>query len=166
MRIHSFKSTFKVHAPLAVVADFHRQPKNLGVLTPPPAYVRLHEAPNPFGEGDTMRFTIWMGPFPISWKAVIEHVSPGRFVDRQIEGPFASWAHTHTFLASGEEAGEEGSHTIVQDRVDYALRFHVYYSLVGAAMALSLPLLFAYRAWKTRRLLNNWTNGKNKEGQK
>jgi ligand-binding SRPBCC domain-containing protein len=151
MKTHCFHSSFRVKAALKDVADFHRLAENLAVLTPPPALVRLHSAPSPLDEGDQMDFTIWFGPFPVRWLAVIENSGPQGFTDRQIKGPYAYWAHTHNFETAGLEAGS----TVIHDRVEYAFRLHLYYGLFGVAMALSLPLLFAYRKWKTRRLLED-----------
>ena len=43
--------------------------------------------------------------------------------------------------------------TIVTDEIDLRLRPHLLWGPVGLGMRLGLPLLFAFRAWKTRRLL-------------
>ena len=138
---------FKVKAPLSQVAEFHTQSASMGAITPPPAVVRIHQAPPRLNEGDQMDFTIWLGPLPIHWIARIEDVSSTGFVDRQLQGPFQYWAHRHTFVPLDEESTE------VVDEIEFKLDKHPVRGFVGLGMTLSLPLLFAYRGWKTRRLL-------------
>ena len=94
-----------------------------------------------------MDFTLWLGPLPIHWVARIEETTPVSFVDRQSQGPFAAWEHLHTYVAQ-----PDGS-TVVDDRVTARLRKHPYWFFVGLGMWVTLPMLFAFRGWKTRRIL-------------
>ena len=119
----------------------------MGAITPPPVIVRVHHAPLALEEGDEMGFTLWLGPLPLRWRARIEHVSSNGFTDRQLEGPFKRWVHQHSF------AGAANGQTRVKDEVELEIKAHPVWGPVGLAMRLSLPLLFAYRGWKTRRLL-------------
>jgi ligand-binding SRPBCC domain-containing protein len=130
-----------------VVADFHTDAASMGAITPPPVIVQMHSAPPRLAEGDVMDFTLWAGPLPIRWQARIEQVTPVSFVDRQLRGPFAAWRHLHTYVATGPDQ------TLVLDQVEAELSGHWGWKLAGLGMWLSLPLLFAYRGWKTRRLL-------------
>jgi ligand-binding SRPBCC domain-containing protein len=88
---------------------------------------------------------------PIDWLARIEDVNPTGFTDRQLRGPMKHWFHRHTFVTIDDESTE------VVDEIDLSLRPHPVWWLIGAGFCLSLPLLFAYRAWKTRRLLEKET---------
>lgn len=142
-----FKHRFTVSAPLFAVAAFHRQSRSMAAITPPPAVVRIHRAPQLLDEGDEMDFTIWMGPLPIRWKARIEQVSPQGFSDRQLQGPFKEWVHQHSFHPVDAQTTEIG------DEIEGRLRIHPLWSLVGLGIWLSLPFMFAYRAWKTRRII-------------
>ena len=144
-----YKHRFRVKAPLAEVSEFHSQSASMGDITPPPAVVKVHEAPARLGDGDEMAFTIWLGPLPVRWKARIEDVSPTGFVDRQVEGPFRRWTHRHSFKPVDEETTE------VVDEIEFKLAKHPVRGMMGLGMTLSLPLLFAYRGWKTRRLLTD-----------
>ena len=148
-----FKHSFEVAAPQAEVAAFHRGSASMGAITPPPVIVRVHHAPPQLAEGDTMDFTLWLGPLPIRWVARIEQVTPVSFVDRQVRGPFKSWRHLHTYVAVDERPGSERTQVI--DQVEAELSPHWGWKLVGLGMWLNLPVLFAYRGWKTRRLLTN-----------
>ena len=142
-----YRHTFRVRAPLAEVAAFHTAATSLKAITPPLIPMQVHHAPEQMGDGDEMDFTMWMGPLPVRWTARVEDVSLTGFVDRQVHGPFGAWAHRHTFVQV-----EEGT-TQVLDEVEARLKPHALWGLVGLAMWLGLPLLFAYRGWKTRRLL-------------
>jgi ligand-binding SRPBCC domain-containing protein len=142
-----FLHRFNVKAPLEVVSDFHRRPGSLGAITPPPAILRLHLAPEELGEGDEMDFTIWLGPLPIRWVARIEGVSKEGFSDRQLRGPFKDWVHRHSFVRVDDRT------TQVQDQIEANFRPHLLWGPVGLGMWLSLPLMFSYRARQTRKYL-------------
>jgi ligand-binding SRPBCC domain-containing protein len=138
---------FRVHAPLAIVADFHSQSSSMPAITPPPVVVRLKKTPEVLAEGDEMEFTMWLGPIPIFWKARIESVSSNGFTDRQLRGPFAEWVHRHSFV------GVDETITDVLDELIIKLRLHLFWGPIGLGMVLGLPVLFAFREWKTKRLL-------------
>jgi ligand-binding SRPBCC domain-containing protein len=142
-----FQHRFQVQAPLAAVAAFHRQSASMAAITPPPVLVRIHQAPALLQEGDQMAFTLWLGPLPLHWLARIEDVTPTGFVDRQLRGPFEQWVHRHTFHALSPTVTE------VIDAIEITLSGRWYWKLVGGSMWLTLPLLFAYRGWQTKRLL-------------
>jgi ligand-binding SRPBCC domain-containing protein len=142
-----YRHTFRVDAAQADVAAFHTSASSLKAITPPLIPMQLHHAPQQMGDGDQMEFTMWMGPLPLRWKARVEDVSTTGFVDQQIEGPFAAWSHRHTFVQLAE------GRTEVVDEVEAALKPHGLWGLVGLVMWLGLPLLFSYRGWRTRRLL-------------
>ena len=144
-----YKHRFKVNAPLTEVTNFHSQSASMGDITPPPAVVKIHEAPARLDEGDEMDFTVWLGPLPVRWKARIEDVSATGFVDRQLQGPFRCWTHRHSFHPIDEETTE------VVDEIEFKLAKHPVRGIMGLGMSLSLPFLFAYRGWKTRRLLKD-----------
>lgn len=119
----------------------------MAVLTPPLVLVRIHKAPRRLVDGSEMEFTMWLGPLPVRWRAGIERIGGEGFLDRQVSGPFGSWVHRHSFRSLGERETE------IQDWIEFSLKRHLLWGPVGLVMGLSLPLLFAYRRWKTRRLL-------------
>lgn len=142
-----YRHRFEVNAPLAAVAEFHARSASMGAITPPPVVVRIHSAPVLLDDGDEMDFTMWLGPLPVRWLARIEDVNPTGFTDRQVLGPFQEWIHRHTFVPVDKTT------TAVLDEIELRLRPHLLWGLVGLGMRLSLPFLFAYRGWKTRRLI-------------
>jgi ligand-binding SRPBCC domain-containing protein len=141
---------FRVQAPLSDVDAFHRRSASMAAITPPPIIVRIHSAPQLLQDGDQMDFTMWLGPLPIRWLAQIEANGESGFIDRQQEGPFAEWVHRHAFIAVDDKSTEVVDEVFVS--LHEASRF---WQLIGFSMWMSLPLLFAYRAWKTRRILES-----------
>jgi len=142
-----YEHRFRVRAPLAAVAEFHSRSASMPAITPPPMIVRVHAAPPRLGEGDEMDFTLWAGPLPLRWLAKIENVSPGGFTDRQLRGPFAAWTHRHSFVRIAERETE------VVDEVQAEVKRHPFWGPVGLLMWAGMPLLFAFRGWRTRQLL-------------
>jgi ligand-binding SRPBCC domain-containing protein len=126
---------------------FHSSPASLAAITPPPVVTRIRSAPGTVSEGAEMAFTLWLGPLPVSWTARFEDVGDSGFVDRQVAGPFARWVHRHVFVPISE------TETEVVDSIELELARRPWPLVTGLLMATSLPLLFAYRGWRTRRLL-------------
>jgi ligand-binding SRPBCC domain-containing protein len=143
-----YRHRFTVRAPIEVVAAFHSRPAAMAIITPPPLLVQMARAPERLASGDTMAFTLWLGPLPLRWESAIEDVTATGFVDRALQGPVRFWRHRHSFEPVDHRT------TAVLDEVEIELRAHPIWGPIGLAMAWSLPLLFAYRSWQTRRLLD------------
>ena len=132
---------FTVQAPLAAVAAFHQDSRALRMLTPPPLWVQFHRV-DPLAEGSVADFSMWFGPVPVRWTAVHSDVTANGFVDTQQRGPFRAWQHRHSFQPVSEAATE------IIDEIEAEPG-----NLISRIMWLTLPILFAYRAWRTRRAL-------------
>lgn len=143
-----FTRSFVVEASLEKVAAFHAQSASMANITPPPIITKITHAPQTLREGDTMAFTLWMAFLPIRWEAKIENVSANGFTDRQLRGPMAHWEHRHTF----EQLSP--NRTRVIDEIDASLKKDPLGFLLGGMMWLGLPVLFAFRGWKTKKLLS------------
>jgi ligand-binding SRPBCC domain-containing protein len=142
-----YKSHFTVDAPLESIWDFHRSSASLRAITPPVVPMTSVEAPDPLTDGSQMAFTLWIGPIPVRWEARIEDSTANGFIDRQISGPFSAWTHKHIFTSM------EANRTRVDDQVSYEFRTNLFWRLIGGAMALGLPMLFRYRAFRTKQLI-------------
>lgn len=136
-----FQHRFVVNVPLAMVTEFHHDSRALRVLTPPPIWVQFHLV-EPLTEGSVADFTIWFGPLPVRWTAVHSQVTPHGFTDTQKRGPFTKWVHRHTFRELGN------GRTEIIDEIEAEPG-----NLISRFMWLTLPILFAYRGWRTRRAL-------------
>jgi ligand-binding SRPBCC domain-containing protein len=64
-----------------------------------------------------------------------------------VRGPFARWTHRHTFVRVAADT------TDVVDQVEAELKRHLFWGPIGLLMWIGMPALFAYRGWKTRRIL-------------
>jgi len=98
-----------------------------------------------------MRFAMGIGKARVEWVALIEDSSESGFVDRQLAGPFAAWTHRHRFVALDPHTTE------IRDEISAEIRAAPLWGPVGLVMWVSLPALFAYRAFQTRRLLEPHT---------
>lgn len=140
----TFNYSFTVDAPLRAVSDFHHDTSALKKLTPPPTIVQLHDI-EPLGEGSVSRFTLWVGPLPLRWKAVHRDVSERGFTDVQAEGPALRWEHTHTFTPLTPTS------TQIKEHIEYEHRKGFWGILTRALFAKSnLYLMFTYRKLITR----------------
>jgi ligand-binding SRPBCC domain-containing protein len=151
----NYSRSFTVEASLAEVAKFHSDTRALKVLTPPPIWMQPRQI-EPLSEGSRSEFVLWLGPVPVRWVARHSQVGANGFVDEQEEGPFKRWVHRHEFMALTDRQ------TIVMDEISAELSDQPFKWLIGAAMWLGLPVLFAYRAWRTHREVARVVTGDSK----
>ncbi len=145
-----FEFTFTVHAPLQAVREFHHDTSALKRLTPPPTIVQLQDV-EPLAEGSVSRFTLWVGPLPLRWKAVHRGVSEYGFTDIQAEGPARKWEHKHTFTPLSEDITE------IHEHIEYEHKEGFWGIVTRLLFARpNLYLMFTYRKlatrWHLRRL--------------
>ena len=122
---------------------------NLEALTPPWLRFRiLTPGPIPMEKGATIEYVLTTHRLPVRWRTEIVEWRPGRrFVDRQVDGPFRLWEHTHTFE-------ERHGGTLIRDTVLYRMP----YGALGAiahrvVVARDLGRIFDYRRDAVDRLL-------------
>jgi len=140
-----FWHEFQVNAPIERVAEFHCSTEALNLLTPPPLFVKFNQV-EPMGEGSRADFTLFLGPIPIHWIANHTDVHPtDGFTDTQVEGPFQTWIHRHTFTQMTTDM------TKIIDEIEGQPSDHLFSGIVSRFMWLTLPILFSYRAQQTRR---------------
>lgn len=123
------------------VFAFFSNPANLERLTPTWLGFRiLTPEPLPQGEGAMFEYRIRVHGLPLRWRTLIEAWEPGKkFVDRQIQGPYALWHHTHTF----EDLPKGG--TRLGDRVRYRVGFGMIGRLLAPLIRRDVARIFAYR---------------------
>jgi ligand-binding SRPBCC domain-containing protein len=147
----SYQHRFTVKAPLSAVARFHKDTRALRDLTPPPMTMKFNNV-EPLADGSVADFTLQFGPVSVRWLAIHSEVTEQNgFVDTQQEGPFQSWRHHHKFRAINEQTTE------VIDEIEAE-----YGNVISRFMWLNLPLLFAYRAWQTKKMLETENNKRKK----
>ena len=148
IRHMKYQHRFTVKTSQQAVAEFHAHPRALRKLTPPPVIVRFLTPLPEMENGSRFSFLMLIGPIPIIMESVFEDVSESGFVDTQgARGPFRHWRHQHIFKAV------DANTTEVIDEIEAELQLHLWHGLVGFLMWVSLPFLFWYRQWRTRRVL-------------
>ena len=113
--MHTFTASSSLDASADALFTWHARSGAFERLVPPWAPVRLERFEG-IGEGE--RAVLRLGPEPVALRWVAEHhdVIEGRqFCDRQVQGPFPHWDHTHRF----EPASEDNDGTTLTDRIEY-----------------------------------------------
>ncbi len=141
-----FRYAFTVRAPIEKVSALHRDPTVLELLTPS-LLGWSWEHREPVAEGSIVRFVIGRGPFRIRWMARHRAVSELGFTDEQLEGPFRRWVHTHRFEQQGPQC------TRIVEEIEARWPSHPIRWILATGIWVGLPLLFAYRARRIRKLL-------------
>jgi ligand-binding SRPBCC domain-containing protein len=126
------------------VFAFFADPSNLSRVTPPSLRVGLVTPTQAMAAGSVLDYRLrWYG-VPLSWRTYVrEYDPPFRFLDVQLQGPYARWEHRHRFL-------EADGGTVVEDRVVYRLPLGV----VGRVLHAGFVRRQLHAAWdfRTRRL--------------
>lgn len=118
-------------------------------ITPPWLAFRVtNPGPIEIGEGTLIGYALRLHRLPIRWLTRIDVWDPPhRFVDRQLQGPYRLWEHTHTFVPVG-------SGTAILDRVRYALPLWLLGELARITVVRrDLERIFDYRREAVARLL-------------
>lgn len=141
---------FEWRSLMPVPADelfaYHARPGAFERLAPPWQRLRVLEQGGGMKDGGRLVFTAYVGPIGKRWVAEMGGYVEGRqFVDRQVEGPFASWEHTHRFVPVDAASSE------LLDHVEYSLPAGLITDSVGAGPARrQLERLFRFRHARTR----------------
>ncbi len=152
----NFTRSFQVAATLEKVAEFHQDAKSLRILTPPPVFVQFHRI-EPLAESSIADFTLWLGPIPIHWVAIHSEVDPlSGFTDTQLSGPYTFWKHQHRYYPAEPSKGESLNKmlTIISDEIEAVPGKGLWNGTISRLLLLGLPVMFAYRAWRTRRAIS------------
>ncbi|MFP5364713.1 MAG: SRPBCC family protein [Thermoleophilia bacterium] len=131
------------------VFGFFGDARNLEAITPPMLrFALVTPEPIEMRRGTLIRYRLRVRGLPVSWLTEIsEWDPPHRFVDEQLEGPYALWHHTHTFEADGDE-------TIMRDVVRYRIGFGPLGTLADRLVVRrDLARIFDHRAERVRELI-------------
>ena len=140
-------ATFTLRSPMPVSADdlyaWHCRPLAFQRLQPPFEHIDLKSTHGTFGtDGYRMEFRApILGPLKTKWTAEAYDFQPGKqFQDRQLEGPFAFWNHTHRFIPAGPNT------SFLEEHIEYRVPFGVLGSVFAGGMVHKrLVATFAYR---------------------
>lgn len=150
MTSHVLEREQRLAVAREAVFEFFADARNLGTITPPLlAFRMLTPEPIVMAAGTRLRYRLKVRGVPISWLTEIEEWDPPhRFVDRQLEGPYTLWHHTHTFEDDGAGA------TIMRDVVRYELPLGGLGEIAHRLLVRrDLERIFDYRAERVPALL-------------
>lgn len=141
MKPEEFVARTRLPVSAEALYRWHLLPDAFERLTPPwePVEVVSKEG-TVEEEGALVTIRVRMGPFWRRWVSRHHSCIPGRrFCDTQVDGPFAVWEHTHSFLPDGD-----GS--ILEDRIEYVLPGgRIAHWLAGWFVRRKLKRMFDYR---------------------
>jgi ligand-binding SRPBCC domain-containing protein len=137
---HTLHRVQLVPAALDRTFEFFSRPENLARITPPWLGFRMVGGDADMREGLRIEYRVRPLGFPQKWVSEITaYDPPHRFVDEQVEGPYARWHHEHRFRAV--DGGTE-----VTDTVTYALPLGPIGQLAHALLVRrQLESIFEYR---------------------
>ena len=143
MRLHTLVREQELPGTPAELFPLFADARNLEAITPP---LLRFEIVTP-GEmemrpGALIAYRMRLHGVPVRWLTSIEEWEPPhRFVDQQLEGPYAFWHHTHELFPSGAAA------TRMRDTIRYAIGFGPLGALAHRLLVRrDLEAIFDYRA--------------------
>ncbi len=137
-----------LNRPIREIFDFFSSVHNLERITPPWLnFQTLPPVPQTIFAGTIINYRLKLHGIPLFWRTEIAcWEPPHRFIDRQIEGPYRQWIHTHTFV---EKAGGTQMH----DRVEYIVPGGLLAPLIHHLFVQKdVATIFAYRQEKMREI--------------
>src|SRR3954462_7425205 len=97
MKTTRFEKRSLIAAPARELFAWHARPGALERLSPPWESARLVRSDG-IRDGDIAELRVGVGPVEQRWIARHrDYIEGVQFADEQVEGPFASWLHTHRF---------------------------------------------------------------------
>ena len=152
MTVHVLRREQRLAGVPDEVFAFFADARNLEAITPPLLRFRmLTPGPVVLRAGTRLRYRLRVRGVPLSWLTEIrEWDPPHRFVDEQLEGPYALWEHTHSF-------GDDGAGgTLMVDELRYELPLGGLGELAHRLVVRGdLERIFDYRAARVPELLRS-----------
>jgi uncharacterized protein (TIGR01777 family) len=144
--------------------EYHARPGALNRLVPPWEAVEIVRSANSILPGSEVLLRANILGKKLDWLARHDRYEPPyAFSDLQVYGPFASWYHTHSFVAN------ETNRCTLEDQIDYELPLGALGKFFGSGIASKkLDAMFGFRHRQTSEDLSfgnnllNFTNGESK----
>lgn len=158
MQTYVLERVQTIPLPRPATFAFFSEAINLERITPPYLHFKvLTRAPIKMAPGTLIDYQLALYGVPFGWRTLIETWEPEtRFVDRQINGPYSLWHHTHTFEALGPQ--QTLMRDVVQYRVEWGPLGDVAHELFVRRM---VNEIFDYRAKTVADILKpDWQAGK------
>ena len=146
---HTLQYSLLLPLPREQVFSFFADAANLERITPPELkFAIISSLPIDMKKGAEINYRLQLFGVSFNWKSGIkEWCPPDFFVDEQLEGPYRSWIHRHSF-----RDGADGS-TIIEDEVLYKLPVSPMGELAYPLVRAQLERIFSYRQDRVRAIL-------------
>ncbi len=146
---HTLAYSLELPLPREEVFAFFADAANLQLITPQELdFAIITPLPVEMKQGALIDYRLSLFGIPFSWQTEItEWAPPGRFVDRQLSGPYAEWVHCHGFRDG------PGGTTVMTDDVRYRLPLAPLGELVLPLVRTQLERIFTYRRNRVLALL-------------
>jgi ligand-binding SRPBCC domain-containing protein len=142
------RTRVRVPVPRRRVFEFFADPANLERITPPELRFSIVTSPGALEAGSLIEYRLRLFRIRFGWLTRIAVWDPPlEFADEQIEGPYASWYHRHSFHA-------DGAGTVVEDEVRFRLPIQPLGELAAPIVAAQLRRIFRYRRQALLRALD------------
>jgi ligand-binding SRPBCC domain-containing protein len=148
MKVYRLDRELWVPHAVPEVFEFFAKAENLERITPPWLRFRiLTPPPVQMRPGTLIAYALRVRGVPLRWVSEIEEWEPPhRFVDRQVEGPYKVWRHTHRFSSVNGGCS-------IADTVEYALPFGIMGRFAHRLqVARDISRIFDYRELRVREL--------------
>lgn len=147
-KLHLLKASMKLPLPRRRVYGFFSDASNLERITPPELCFHVASPlPVVMDSGTIIDYRLRLFGVPFRWKTRISLWEPPcRFIDEQLQGPYASWVHLHRFE-------EDDGHTTILDEVRYQLPFWPVGEIATPLVAAQLHRIFSFRQRKIAEIL-------------
>lgn len=145
---HILRTSFALPKPIDEVFAFFAEAANLERITPPELNFRiLPPHPERIAAGTFIDYRLRLFGWSFAWRTEISVWNPPhRFVDRQIDGPYRLWVHTHRFR-------QTHGGTLIEDEVCYELPLRPLGELAHPLVRLQLDRIFRFREKAIREIL-------------
>jgi len=147
-RLHLLKASMQLPLPRREVYRFFSDALNLERITPPELCFHIASPlPVAMGSGTLIDYRLRLFGVPFKWKTRISLWEPPcRFIDEQLQGPYASWVHLHRFEESDGD-------TTIFDEVRYQLPLWPLGEIASPLVAAQLVRIFSFRQNKIAEIL-------------
>ncbi|MHB1049860.1 MAG: SRPBCC family protein [Bacteroidota bacterium] len=150
MKTTTLSFSVVLDAPIHTVFEFHRDFKNVLLVSPPGMKIRIVNAPPVLETGSEFTVQLNVAGFWISWDVKVETLIPDvLLVDVQTNrGPFSYWKHEHQLV-------EDSGRTVLTDTITYELPFGIFGRAFNSLLMKSFHnAVFKYRHKKMRELFS------------
>lgn len=145
-----FSKKIKIKCEIGEIFNFHLNPENINVISPPGLNAKILEiSNNPLKQGSVVKLEVSQLGIKSVWIIeILEYEYPRVICDMQRSGFFNYWKHYHIFELLGKEVQ-------MTDRVIFQPPFGLLGYFMYPFILSGLYFMFIYRHHKTKKVLEN-----------